>query len=141
MNIAELKGRAAALKQLAAVGEKIIVQFKDYARENLADELALEEDVSPFILRVRFYGLSFLLRVELRLRENTAEGAVVAYRLSYNPVRSEYFLNVSYAFDKQGNMRGGTQRSAALPYTECAPRFFADVFTQLAIQDDAVLRP
>ncbi len=65
----------------------------------------------------------------------------MAYRLSYDRVPIEHLLNLTYGFDKQGNMRGGTQRSAALPYDECAPRFFADVFTQVAIQDDAVLRP
>ncbi len=141
VNTSEFKVRAAQLKELSVLGVKIIGHFKDYIAKNLADELRMQEEKSPTCLRFSFYGLSLLFRVELRLRENSAEGAIVAYWLSYSRGPAEAALNVSYAFDKNGNMRGGSQRSTALPYAECAPRFFMDVFSQIAMQDDAVLRP
>jgi hypothetical protein len=142
VNKDEFKVRAGRVKQLAAVGEKLISHFKDYIDENVSEELVVQNENSPYRLRVLFHGLSLLFRVELRLRTGGGDGAIAVYRLSYEREPTEIPLKVRYVFDGMGNVKKeGAEQMLALSDDECAAPFFADVFTQLATQDDIILRP
>lgn len=142
MNTDEFKLRAGHVKQLAETGEKIISSFRAYINENLSGEFTIIEHFSPYRLRASFYGLALLVQVELRLRTSGGDGVIAAYRLSYGHEPKEISLNVRYKFDKLGNVEKEKESHRLVhPYDECAPHFFAEVFTQLATQDEIILRP
>jgi hypothetical protein len=142
MNTNEFKVRARTLKHLAIVGERIIGRFKDYIDENELEDLSIQTEDSPYRLRVSFHGLCLLFLVELRLRPGGGQGVIAVYHLSYDAKHKELPLNVRYQFDELGNVRKeAAEPIRTVPDDECAAPFFADVFTQLATQDDIILRP
>ncbi len=133
MTIQEFKVRAGYVKQLAAVGAKIINGCREFIIENIAEELMLEDETSPYQLRASFYGLNLLFRAELQLQEHGADGVIAAYRFSYESKPVEIPLNIRYEFDRQGNViKAGAEPRMAHPYDECPRRLLQDVFSELA---------
>jgi hypothetical protein len=106
------------------------------------EDLLIQTEDSPYRLRVSFHGLCLLFRVELRLRPGGGQGVIAVYRLSYDAKHKELPLNVRYQFDERGNVRKeSAERILAVQFNECADSVFADVFTQLATQDEIILIP
>ena len=144
MNLNEFHVRAAHVNELDKMGQRIIQTLTRYAKENVSKEMQIESGASPSLLRLTFYGLPILFRVELRLTESGGEGKLVAYYLSYDNEPKEMPLKMQYPFDRLGNVGWKNEagdKTAKLTEDSCADHIFASLFTKIAQDGSISLRP